>query len=61
MIEPFNFSFFDISGWGIDLDYCEFEWLVLETNRSQFQLYNTVLLTIIIMLYIRSPELIPPT
>ena len=21
-----------ISGWGIDLDYCDFEWLVLEMN-----------------------------
>ena len=27
-IEPFNFSFFSITGWGIDLDYCDIEWFV---------------------------------
>ena len=26
-IEPFNFSFFSITGWGIDLDYWDVEWL----------------------------------
>ena len=31
-IEPF--SFFSITGWGIDLDYCDIEWFVLETNRD---------------------------
>ena len=31
-IEPFNFSFFSISGWGIDLDYCDIEWFALETE-----------------------------
>ena len=29
----FNFSFFSITGWGIDLDYCDIEWFTLETNR----------------------------
>ena len=33
-IEPFNFSFFIITGWGIDLDYCDIEWFALETNRD---------------------------
>ena len=33
--EPSTFSFFGISGWGIDLDYCYFEWLALEMNRYQ--------------------------
>ena len=33
-IEPFNFSFFSISGWGMDLDYCNTEWLCLEMNRD---------------------------
>ena len=33
-IEPFNFSFFSITGWGIDLDYCDTEWFALETNRD---------------------------
>ena len=31
--KPFNFSFFSITGWGIDLDYCDIEWFALETNR----------------------------
>ena len=34
IIELFNFSFFSISGWGIDLDYCDIEWFALETNRD---------------------------
>ena len=33
-IEPFDFSFFSINGWDIDLDYCDTEWFALETNRS---------------------------
>ena len=33
-IEPFNFSFFSITGWGIDLDYCDTEWFALEMNRA---------------------------
>ena len=33
-IEPFNFSFFSITGWAIDLDYCDIEWFALETNRG---------------------------
>ena len=33
-IEPFNFCFFGISGWGLDLDYCDIEWFVLETNQD---------------------------
>ena len=31
-MEPFDFSFFSISGWGIDFDYCDTEWFALETN-----------------------------
>ena len=33
-IEPFNFSFFSVTDWGIDLDYCDSEWFALETNRD---------------------------
>ena len=33
-MEPFNFSFFSITGWGIDLDYLDIEWLTLERNRD---------------------------
>ena len=34
IIDPFNFSFFGISGWGIDLDYCDIEWFALEMNQD---------------------------
>ena len=27
-MEVVNFSFFGISGWDIDLDYCDVEWFV---------------------------------
>ena len=30
----FNFSFFSVTGWGIDLDYGDIEWFALETNRD---------------------------
>ena len=33
-IEPFIFSFFSITGWGIDLDYHDIEWFALETGHS---------------------------
>ena len=25
---------FSVTGWGIDLDYCDTEWIALETNRD---------------------------
>ena len=28
------FSFFSVTGWGIDLDNCDIEWFVLEMNRD---------------------------
>ena len=31
-IEPFNFTFFSITGQDIDLDYCDIEWFALETE-----------------------------
>ena len=31
--EPFNFTFFGISSWGIDLNYCDIELLALEMVR----------------------------
>ena len=33
-IETFNFTFFSITGWGIDLDYCDIEWFALEMMRD---------------------------
>ena len=35
-VEPFNFSLFSITGWGIDLDYCDIEWFALEMNRDHY-------------------------
>ena len=34
-IELFNFSFFSITGWGIDLDYCDTEWFALKMKKDQ--------------------------
>ena len=31
-IEPFNFSFFSVTGWGIGLDYRDIEWFALDTS-----------------------------
>ena len=33
-MEPLNFSFFSITGWGIDLDYRDIEWFALGMNRD---------------------------
>ena len=33
-MEQFNFSFFSITGQGIDLDYHDIEWFALETEIS---------------------------
>ena len=27
-------SFFSVTGWGIDLDYCDIEWFALEMKRD---------------------------
>ena len=37
--EPFNLSFFSITGWGIDLDYCDIEWFALEMNRDHSAIF----------------------
>ena len=31
-VESFNFSFFSIGSWSIDLDYCDIELFALEMN-----------------------------
>ena len=33
-MEPFNFSFFSVTGWGIGLDHRDIEWFALEMNRD---------------------------
>ena len=39
-MEPFNFSFFSITGQGIDLDYRDVEWFALETNRDHSAVFE---------------------
>ena len=39
-MELFSFSFFSITGWGIDLDYCDIEWFALETNRDHSVIFE---------------------
>ena len=34
LVEPFNFGFFSVTGWGIGLDYRDIEWFALQTNRD---------------------------
>ena len=29
-----------ITGWGIDLDYCDIEWFALETNRDHSVIFE---------------------
>ena len=41
-IEPFNFSFFSVTGWGINLDYCDIEWFALERNRDHSVIFEIV-------------------
>ena len=40
-MEPFNFSFFSITGWVIDLDFCDIEWFALEINRDHSVIFET--------------------
>ena len=39
-LEPFKFSFLSITGFGIDLDYCDTEWFALETNRDHSVIFE---------------------
>ena len=41
-IEPFNFSFFSITGWDTALDYHGIEWFALEMNRGHFVIFEIV-------------------
>ena len=40
-IKLFNFSFFSITVWGIDLDYRDVEWFALEMNRDHSVVFET--------------------
>ena len=35
-----SFSFFGISGWGIELDYCVIEWFALEINGDHSVVFD---------------------
>ena len=39
-MEPFNFSFFSITGMDIDLDYHDIGWFALETNRDHSVIFE---------------------
>ena len=39
-IKPFNFSFFSVTGQGIDLDNSDIEWFALETNRDHSVIFE---------------------
>ena len=39
-IEPFNFSFFSVTGQGIDLDYHDIEWFALKMNRDHSVIFE---------------------
>ena len=42
-IEPVNFSFFSISGWGVHLGYCDVEWFAEEINQDHPAVFETAL------------------
>ena len=40
-LEPFNFSFFSVTGRGIGLDCCDIEWFAFEANRDHSVIFET--------------------
>ena len=40
-MDPFDFNLLSVTGRGIDLDYCDIEWFVLETNRDHSVIFET--------------------
>ena len=38
---PIQLQFFNATGGGIDLDYCNIEWFALETNRDHSIIFET--------------------
>ena len=40
LIELLYFSFFSVTGQGIDLDYCDIEWFALEMNREHSVIFE---------------------
>ena len=42
ILKWFAIPFFSVTGWGIDLDYCDIEWFALETNRDHSVIFEIV-------------------
>ena len=40
LVGPLNSSFFKISGWSTEVDYCDIEWFALETNRDHSVIFE---------------------
>ena len=40
LIDSFNFSFFSVTGRGIDLDYLDIEWFALEMNGDHSVIFE---------------------
>ena len=36
----FNFRFFSVTGWNIDLDYCDIEWFALEMKINHSVIFE---------------------
>ena len=56
LIEPLNFSFFDVSGWGIVLDYCAIEWFALEMNRDHSVIFCVILCNFVILSILKQQQ-----
>ena len=41
-------SFFSVTGWGIDLDYCDIEWFALETNTDHSVIFEIAFRTLLL-------------
>ena len=40
LLRTIQISFFSITSWGIDLDYCDTEWFALEMNRDHSVIFE---------------------
>ena len=51
-MESINFSFFSISGWGVVLDNCDFEWFALEMNLDHSVIFEIALKYFILLSFV---------
>ena len=50
-----------LTGWGIDLDYCDIEWFALETNRDHsviFRLHPSTAFQTLLLIMMGTPFLL---